>query len=37
MTLAVFDIGKAVEDGVAIEPIHEQTTGLVRFATHSIV
>jgi hypothetical protein len=32
MTLAVFDIGKAVENGVVIEPVHEQSTGTIRFA-----
>ncbi|KAF8077583.1 cytochrome P450 [Lyophyllum atratum] len=29
MTLAVFDISKCVENGVVIEPVHENTTGTI--------
>lgn len=30
-SLAVFNIGKAVEDGIVIEPLHENTSGTIRF------
>ena len=30
MALAVFDISKAVENGVVDEPVHENTTGTIR-------
>lgn len=32
MSLAVFNISKAVENGVIIEPVHENTTGTIRYA-----
>jgi len=31
MTVAVFDIGKVVENGKVIEPVHENTNGTIRF------
>lgn len=31
MTLAVFNISKYVEDGRIIEPIVDQTTGIIRY------
>jgi len=31
MTLAVFNISKYVEDGHVIEPIMDQTTGVIRY------
>jgi hypothetical protein len=30
MVLAVFDISKAVENGVVDKPVHENTTGTIR-------
>lgn len=30
MSLAVFDVAKCVENGVVIEPVHENTTGTIR-------
>jgi cytochrome P450 len=30
MSLAVFDITKAVENGVPITPVHENTSGIIR-------
>jgi hypothetical protein len=33
MSLAVFDISKCVENGVVIEPVHENTTGTIRYDT----
>lgn len=32
MSLAVFDITKAVENGVEITPVHEGTSGIIRYA-----
>jgi hypothetical protein len=32
MSLSSFDISKAVENGVEITPVHEQTSGIIRFA-----
>jgi len=29
MSLAVFDISKVVENGITIEPVHENTTGTI--------
>jgi hypothetical protein len=29
-SLAVFDISKAVENGVEITPVHENTSGIIR-------
>jgi len=34
MSLAVFDITKAVENGVPITPVHENTSGIIRYASH---
>lgn len=31
MTLAVFDVTKAVENGIVIEPVHDYTTGTIRY------
>lgn len=31
MSLAVFDISKCVENGVALVPVHENTTGTIRY------
>jgi hypothetical protein len=31
MSLAVFDITKVVENGITIEPVHENTTGTIRW------
>jgi hypothetical protein len=31
MSLAVFDISKYVENGVIVEPVHENTTGVIRY------
>jgi hypothetical protein len=30
MSLAVFNVTKAVENGVVVEPVHEQLTGTIR-------
>jgi hypothetical protein len=30
-TLAVFNISKCVENGVVIEPVHDSTTGTIRY------
>lgn len=32
MSLAVFDIFKRVENGIVIEPVHDNTTGTIRYA-----
>lgn len=32
-SLAVFDITEAVEDGVSIIPVHENTSGTIRYVT----
>jgi hypothetical protein len=31
MSLAVFNISKAIENGVVIEPVHEQLPGIIRY------
>jgi len=31
MSLAVFDISKCVENGMIIEPVHDNTTGTIRY------
>jgi len=33
MSLAVFDISKCVENGVVNVPVHENTTGTIRYAS----
>jgi hypothetical protein len=33
MTLAAFDVTKTIENGVVIEPVHESTTGTIRYAS----
>lgn len=35
MSLAVFDISKCVENGVVVEPLHEQTSGTIRYVAES--
>ena len=35
MSLAVFDISKYIENGVTIEPVHENMTGTIRYG-HSV-
>ncbi len=35
MSLAVFDISKCVENGVVVEPLHEQTSGTIRYIAES--
>ena len=30
LSLAVFDITKCVENGVVVEPVHDNTTGTIR-------
>lgn len=37
MSLAVFDIKKAVLNGVEITPVHENTTGIIRWACLDLV
>ena len=37
MTLAVLDISKVVENGVEITPIHENTSGIIRSVSASIL
>ena len=37
MSLAVFDIEKAVENGVPITPVHENTSGIIRFVSDLIL
>jgi hypothetical protein len=29
--LAVLDVSKCIENGIAIDPVHENTTGTIRF------
>lgn len=33
MSLSVFDIKKKVENGIAITPVHENTSGIIRYVT----
>ena len=33
MSLAVFDISKCIENGMVIEPVHENTTGTIRYVS----
>lgn len=33
MSLSVFDIKKAVENGVPITPVHENTSGIIRYVS----
>lgn len=37
MSLAVFDVTKTVENGVEITPIHESTSGIIRYASSAFV
>jgi molybdenum cofactor biosynthesis enzyme len=36
-SLAVFDISKAVEDGIEITPVHENTSGTIRYGSSLLI